>query len=1063
MALTDVTIPNARCHCPEIRSREGNYFVVARNTSNATLLRCMMSTDPGTEDYTAVDDSNAPAAAWAIQAISYDVRDNMICVAFQRIRNGADTDDLYFAAFDMSSDSWVDFSGNTEVLVDNADCLSQVSCQMVVLYDRLEIVAAGPFESVSGPRPRVSVYRSTDLGATWDAGQYVSGGGTTENEYCGRALPQDQGWVSYAWAAFDGSAVNIMTRAANTSGTLQTKRDTSFNANSAYPLGWPTYIDRNVHLCCFPFNNASAQLRVLRFTGNGSDVSSFLSDQISSDSAYNPAGAFDCAAVSLRLDGTHFLRALWVSTADRDIDYAIDIDNSWGLATGTLTAGTFDSVALSINDHAGPKLSSITGASLVPAQVKSDISDSINQLSLCYIGWNVVRHGPHYASGAFYTPMWSVTFGRIFMLKAANLNPADGDWSDVGDQLLMPRNDRIRQDYVPDAAIPNNRNGLRSMVAQLIGTDIHVCAVQEPGTMTHSIFDTTTDEWTQRLRHIGSGWDTDHGAVSLGVIDFDVDIGNGNILVASNKHETAGYAFGRFGTSLYFEEDDGGFNWLAEGDDDNGNNSWVNGVVRDNNNDFTYFFWDQDAAELRAIFVGEDGTVNSSFLIDDAADTSVLKCAKPILIGSVIYIAYVDADDNIVVRSFTPGSSPTVSGPTIFSGSAVHRNSATGNPMPGNFMALLDVKGAPVVAYVRASDQAICLGYEGLEIVAIPGVTVTQMMSASYDSRGAFLFLFDNSGVPTFSSGRWELLGQVTANESAQGVGAIKALAVGQVTENDSTSSMTIAKDVALAQVSEDDSVEAFAISKDLSIGQVTEDDSAQSFSITLELEIAQVSESASSLALTVERSVDLDEASEDAEALAMTISIGVSLGQVTEDSTAQALTAEKSQPIGQVSEDGSAGAFGIAKDKAIGLVNSEETAQPLTSGSDIPILQVAADESARSFGVLKELSIAQVSTDDSAQSFGASKDKTIGMVTSDESAMSFSTSFSIQIGQVISDESVSAFSVSKDLAIGRVIEDNFALSFSVDAPGLIRYLSSSGVEIALSLESGGVSFVPLS
>ena len=194
------------------------------------------------------------------------------------------------------------------------------------------------------------------------------------------------------------------------------------------------------------------------------------------------------------------------------------------------------------------------------------------------------------------------------------------------------------------------------------------------------------------------------------------------------------------------------------------------------------------------------------------------------------------------------------------------------------------------------------------------------------------------------AAGITQSIGLASETDTAQAMGAAKALAIGLASETDAALGLTAAKSAPIGLAAEADSALALAAAKAKEIGLASETDTALPVGSGTAMPIGLASETDTALALTAAKALAIGLAAETDAALALTAAKAARIGMALEADSARPLTAAKARAIGIAAELDAAFPLGRAKAKAIGLASETDTALALVIASTTLTRPLTAD-----------------------------------------------------------------------------------------------------------------------
>ena len=357
MALPDtisgVEFADQNNHQPPFKSSGGNFYYIGRGDSGGSTddnLRAFKSTNPGTAAWSNVGTDPTPSSTNVILSLSTKRISDVIHVVVQ-----LDNDNVYYASFDMSSDTWS--SVDTVETIANAITLN--ACDIEVQGDGdKSAVYQGPFHKDMGTSYE-SVFENRDDGGGWGTSQEVDAAAAFDYSGPRNALGiSDTTHVVYVEDR--GSNDPLLQRAISSAGTLQTQRDTLGNVSgiiTEYPAtNGVTFVRSSTTRLRFGFFVATDEYGILEFDA-AADPSSFT---VSGRpySTNDPRIISANIIASLAVDGST-LHSLWSSGEPGetgDLYSGNDQDSDTWTAAVEEFAGTVNDISCNVYDNGGTVL-----------------------------------------------------------------------------------------------------------------------------------------------------------------------------------------------------------------------------------------------------------------------------------------------------------------------------------------------------------------------------------------------------------------------------------------------------------------------------------------------------------------------------------------------------------------------------------------------------------------------------------------------------------------------------------------------------------------------------------
>lgn len=678
-----------------------------------------------------------------------------------------DTDDteVWYSRFNMASETWVEVAtSDKDILVDDVqDSITQWAVNILLRSDGdLLIIYQGFRDKFMGTdRARVAFAFSSDNGQTWTTDQGLSPTGEATIHYVGASvIPPNNSDQAHVFYNAEGT---LETRAIDNANSPQTnERSTGFACASTHSIKRAIAFDRSGALvkCLYIDSSGNPEVYSMTpYTGNGDPTATDSSTQIVTETVGNQSNNW---FADLVFDpGTNTVHEIHHDASTDDTQHHDDqATNTWQ-DNGNIYTGTFTTVAPSMNiyDRDGAKIGFVardvaTGQTVYD---EIDVTPSTTALSAVDMGAGLgpgqnSYHGPFEISSDFYAILLTGNSHDIVAVRATPASPVDGDW-DSSDTPI-----RISTKYIgPSGEAPGDltQDPIRSIWALEDSSDLHVVTQQESGRIAYHVYDPGTLAWTIRDEHIAKTGDTNFGSAAPPIPAASLGRRSDGDVVVVAAYDDAGdetfRVFTREGTT-----------WTNRGEATAGVASTdyrgVAVIPRDSSDRITWACKDHTNNDVDLRSIDSSNTLSSVTEVDADVDLADLVVAPGVINSSnVIYLPYIDADNQISAGSWTSGASPTVSVDDTVGDNSVYGNGRASAPYCAACLAI-DGSNNVHLVYVAEGDGDIY--YDGA--VASGGETDSKIATAAgfawrvscrvNADDSAVLVLYSDSGTTTFFS-----------------------------------------------------------------------------------------------------------------------------------------------------------------------------------------------------------------------------------------------------------------------------------------------------------------------
>ncbi len=232
---------------------------------------------------------------------------------------------------------------------------------------------------------------------------------------------------------------------------------------------------------------------------------------------------------------------------------------------------------------------------------------------------------------------------HIVAMKTTVASPADSDWDNQDNAIVL-------QSYGCESPI-------KSMWAFEDSSDIHVVTQQESGRVAYHVFDPGTDAWTTADEEVVYPGPTNFEAppttpgVSIAVR------GDGDVIVAAAYDDATPDK-----RIAVIVRTSGVWSSPSVFDDATAAVDYTNPVLigPDSSDGITCVHTNVDDSDVEMSFISSTDVITAAGTdVDDAADTATLLVGPGVMDGNTIWVAYIDASNDISTRDWTSAASPS--------------------------------------------------------------------------------------------------------------------------------------------------------------------------------------------------------------------------------------------------------------------------------------------------------------------------------------------------------------------------------------------------------------------
>ena len=702
------------------KSSSGNYYVFLRDNTFPTQIEAWKATDPSSS-FSNVGTN--PTLTNSVQSMWCYQEGDEIHVGHQSVTTGR----VGRSTFNMSTDSWTTSNQTVESPAD-APTSNAVGCSiahrsdgdLVILYngdtdkdmgtsyDRVDY-AWWNGSSWSAGNTVVTDMTSFDVGTDW-TGAVIVRGSADRMHLCFKDHTNADAYIR----TLSGAATPALESMTFGSGAV----DSSIATGAFHPwIKGHSYFDGSNHRVHCYYVDTSSTLSQIAFTSADAPTYGSPTTGVTDNMVEGTTTTAPHACVAGDDDDTHFL---YVEDATDDLLHDVNADEG-GFGTDTrvidvsananytdinrIFCNVYDRdgvgtvIAVLLQDGSAIKYTELSDGTNTNA---IDINKSYSALS-SMDGGTILQNTynpPVLIGGALYGVFPSENGTKLTMLKTTSDPPADGNWANADDPIHVwtCASDELGSGVQGQrVGGPGSQDFIKSIWTFIHSSDIYVVTQQESGRVAYHIFDPGTDAWTTR----------DTTVVLAGATNFDIrpDIPAVTCAVRSDGDIViiAAYDDG-FQTLRCFTVEGSTITNRGEATTGNSSTDYYGPVAvgPDGSDRITWLYVDATDNDMLYRSITSANSLGSHVSIDSTTDTALLIIGAPIFDGSVAYIPYIDADDQISVYSFTPGDTP--SGSSTATGVSDNTVEGNGRSTPPFVVACAAVRSNGDIHFMYAND-----------------------------------------------------------------------------------------------------------------------------------------------------------------------------------------------------------------------------------------------------------------------------------------------------------------------------------------------------------------------
>lgn len=351
-SISSTVVADQNSYHGPFKSSGGNFYTILLDSTSLNLIEAWKNDIPGTNAWAEQDGANRPSFVSEPDSLWTFQKSDDIHGAGQQISTGFD---VYYARFDMATDTWVDIdgAGDRDILVDSApagdDGPNASACSIAVEEVGTDIVVAyqGEADKNMGTKYATIDYaKSTDSGQTWSAANSVAGVANGVAHYTGPVIVRGSSDRFHIFFAEGGSVYQRTLRSNDTLEAFPSAFDTSISS-AGYPFG----VGIPGSTVYIPYHDGSTDVSEASLTSADTPTVSTTVDI--SDNAAEQRNSSVLAGFALNGTDRHLM---YGEAASDDLFRDENTGAGWGTDVEVLDAVTINHVSPNIYDRSGIKL-----------------------------------------------------------------------------------------------------------------------------------------------------------------------------------------------------------------------------------------------------------------------------------------------------------------------------------------------------------------------------------------------------------------------------------------------------------------------------------------------------------------------------------------------------------------------------------------------------------------------------------------------------------------------------------------------------------------------------------